>query len=451
MRSIQIHVKNLNQQTAPRFEAVAAALNGVTRVDTWHGRAELAVEDRTDVTAVTNALIAAGFTVREQPAAAVCETPVRSRPRFFELLGIFAILLVVGTLLSKLGLFRTTFSVGSSVSFLSAFTIGLVAAASTCIAVTSGLLLSTTAKFNERFGTKTLALRMAPVGMFVAGRVASYALFGALIGAIGKALTLSPVVYAALTIVAALVMLALGLDMLHILPNWAKKLMPRMPMFLARRIMRKEGSVNPAAPFALGALTFFLPCGFTQALQLYALTTGSALRSGVILLAFALGTAPSLLALGWVSNALKGHAGRVFFKFAGAAVVILGLMNMQNGLTIAGYPITLPRFSAPTAQALSSDPNVTFDGSVQTVRMGVGPGGYSPARFTIRAGVPTRWIVDGTNAAGCQTVLVSRQLGVQKLLARGDNVIEFTAPTPGVYQFSCSMGMYRGTFTAVSS
>ena len=47
----------------------------------------------------------------------------------------------------------------------------------------------------------------------------------------------------------------------------------------------------------LGVATFFLPCGFTQAVQVYALSTGSPLTAGAIMAVFAIGTAPGLLAL----------------------------------------------------------------------------------------------------------------------------------------------------------
>ncbi|NCP77121.1 sulfite exporter TauE/SafE family protein [bacterium] len=41
-----------------------------------------------------------------------------------------------------------------------------------------------------------------------------------------------------------------------------------------------------------GALTFFLPCGFTLAMQAYAITTGSFITGALTMMAFALGTAP---------------------------------------------------------------------------------------------------------------------------------------------------------------
>lgn len=374
-----------------------------------------------------------------------------TRPSLLQLVGLFALVLLIGKILSGLGLLNANLSIGSGMSFGAIFVVGLVAASSSCIAVAGGLLLSSAAKFNERYGSSGPAGRMKPVALFVAGRIAGYAILGGLLGVVGKALSPSPIVTASITVIAALYMLVMGLEMLQIAPAWLKNLTPRMPKSLSNRVLDAEGKEHPLAPFALGAATFFLPCGFTQALQLYALTTGSFATGALSLFAFALGTAPSLLALGWASSSLKGAAGRFFFKFSGALVVVLGLWNVQNGLAIAGYPLRLPKISAPSATqaanpASASDPVPVKDGK-QIVKMKVGAG-YVPNHFTIRAGTPVRWEIDATNGAGCASVLVSRQLGIQKVLEQSaSNVIEFTPNITGEVAFSCSMGMYRGSFT----
>lgn len=375
------------------------------------------------------------------------------RPSFVRLLGLFALVLLLGNIASRLGLLKPNIAFGDAMSVWAIFVIGLVAASSSCIAVTGGLLLSVAAKFNARYGGATTSSRMRPVVLFVVGRVLGYLLLGGSLGVVGKALTPSTGVTAAITILAALYMLIMGLDMLHIAPAFLKRLMPRMPKGIAHRIMDADGKTSPTAPMLFGAATFFLPCGFTQALQLYALTTGSFVDGALALGAFALGTAPALLGLGYASSALKGKTGSFFYQFSGALVIMLGLWNIQNGLTIAGYQVSVPKlsFSGITEAAAldKSDPNVVVKNGVQVVKMSTEPSGYSPNHFTIRAGKPVRWEVDGTNGGGCISVLVSRQLGVQKLLVRGPNVIEFTPKVAGEVPFSCGMGMFRGSFTVL--
>lgn len=375
-----------------------------------------------------------------------------TKPSFLQLVGLFALVLILGKILSSLGLFQTSFSVGTGMSLGAIFIIGLVAASSSCIAISGGLLLSAAARFNERYGSASPMGRMRPVFLFIAGRVAGYSVLGGLLGVIGKILAPSPLFTAFIAILAAVYMVVMGLDMLQIAPQWLKDMMPSMPKSLSHRVMDAEGKESPFMPIALGAATFFLPCGFTQALQLYALTTGSFTTAALSLGVFALGTAPALIALGWASSSLKGKAGRFFFKFSGALVVVLGLWNIQNGLAIAGYPLSLPTFAASTSVTAKQVPDPAdlapiVDGK-QVIKMNVVASGYEPSHFTIRAGTPVRWEIDATNGGGCASVLISRQLGIQKLLGTDpNNVIEFTPSLTGEIPFSCSMGMYRGSFT----
>lgn len=378
-----------------------------------------------------------------------CETPSSSkRPSFGQILGAFASVFLLGWLASKAGLLDMDFAVDGAGGFWAVFMIGLLAAASSCIAVSGGLLLSSAANYNRRYGSADGITRMTPVFMFVAGRTLSYALFGGLIATVGKLLSPSPFFTGGLVVLAAAYMLIMGLDMLKLAPSWLRAIQPRMPKALARRIVDAEGREHPAVPFLLGGATFFIPCGFTQALQIYALTVGSFAQGGMILAAFALGTAPSLLALGWASTALKGKAGERFFRFAGALVVVLGLWNLQNGMTAMGYPIALPSRAAATSAA--EDPNVKVADGVQVIRMrlSVNPA-YKPSdSYTVKAGMPVRLEIEGVGT-GCRGVLMVPKARASVALTRQLNVLEFTPKKPGDYVFSCAMGMFPGIITAI--
>lgn len=78
--------------------------------------------------------------------------------------------------------------------------------------------------------------------------------------------------------------------------------------------------------------------------------------------------------------------------------------------------------------------------------MNVNSYGYSPNSFTVKQGVPVRWVVKGENVFGCQGSLRGSAIGLQKTLQTGENLIEFTPLEEGLIAFSCSMGMFRGNF-----
>ena len=56
--------------------------------------------------------------------------------------------------------------------------------------------------------------------------------------------------------------------------------------------------------------------------------------SALTMLAFALGTLPALLSLSAVTSLTKGPLHRHLLKFAGAAVILLGIVNMRAGLVL---------------------------------------------------------------------------------------------------------------------
>jgi sulfite exporter TauE/SafE len=133
-------------------------------------------------------------------------------------------------------------------------------------------------------------------------------------------------------------MILLGVNLLSIF----KKSTLTLPSNLFAFFRKVEHAT--LAPILIGIGTFFLPCGFTQAMQIASLSSGSFTSGFLIMLAFALGTLPvlSLLSFGSVSFAQSKHA-PLFFKSAGVIVVGLGLFAFLAGL--AGLGIISPLFN----------------------------------------------------------------------------------------------------------
>jgi hypothetical protein len=192
------------------------------------------------------------------------------------------------------------------------------------------------------------------------------------------------------------------------------------------------------AAFLLGAATFFLPCGFTQALQLYVLSKASFTVGALTMLAFAIGTLPALLSLSAISSLAKGAFQKHFLRFAGAAVILLGIFNIQYGLVLTGSETT----KAASAESNAVAAEMQSDGALQRITMKVVELEYTPHQFTVKQGVPVQWWIDGSQAAGCGRVLLAPQLGIRKLLSDSSTtLITFTPKAPGDYAFNCGMGM----------
>jgi sulfite exporter TauE/SafE/copper chaperone CopZ len=325
------------------------------------------------------------------------------------------------------------------------FVIGLVASVSSCMAVTGGLVVAASAAYANAIPELTPAQRFMPHLWFNAGRIAAYAGFGALIGLIGASLMLSPLVSAALTILASVLMMAVGLQMIGLLPPLSRWL--QLPRGAQQRIHDLASRNSGVAALMLGAATFFLPCGFTLALQLYVLSQGSAAHGALTMLVFALGTLPALVSLAAVSF-FGARLRTVTFRLAGAAIVVLGLFNIQYGFVQAtnGNATPIPFISQADAQAASSQP-------AQVVEMVIDGIEYRPNRFTVKVGVPVQWRIDARHAEGCGRILVARAIGLTKFLpVDKTEVITFTPLRAGEIAFNCSMGMMspNSGFTVVN-
>ena len=239
-------------------------------------------------------------------------------------------------LLQKLGLVNLVTT--SEVSYGTAFLIGMIASVSTCMAVVGGLVLSMSANYAKE-GDK-----VRPQVLFHAGRLISFFVLGGAIGVLGSAFQLSIFGTAILSGIVALVLLILGLNLLDVFP-WAKRLQPTLPGLVGKRVHGLKRINHTLTPFLIGAATFVLPCGFTQSMQLYALTTGSFGTGALTMFVYALGTLPVLALLSFSSLTIHTKArSSIFFKTAGLVVIFFGLFNLHNSLVVAGIIPSLISF-----------------------------------------------------------------------------------------------------------
>lgn len=335
---------------------------------------------------------------------------------------------------------------GHPTSLVTVLIIGLTAGFSTCMALIGGLVLGTATRFAQKHPQATTAARFTPHVWFNAGRIISYTVFGGIIGGVGSFFQFSGFSLGLLTLAVALVMLTLGMQLTGLFPR-LDGVKFTLPKGIGRLLGFKDQNVSEyshANSFLMGGSTFFLPCGFTQAMQLYAMSSGNIVTGALIMGVFAIGTAPGLLGIGGLTSVLRGVFAQKFFKFAGVAVVLLSLFNMNNAFNLIGWN--------PVNVLAATNLNTSVrEGEVQTVRMTQDGRGYSPNTFTIIKGVPVKWIVNSTDVNSCASSIIVSQIGVRKNLHPGENIIEFTPKEAGTINFSCTMGMYRGTFTVVDS
>ncbi len=348
----------------------------------------------------------------------------------------FLILAVLYFAARGLGLFNLDVNTGDA-SYFVVLMVGLVAGVSTCMALVGGLVLGISARHAEAHPEITAKQKFTPHLYFNLGRILGFGFLGGVLATVGKVAQPSAGTLGLMTVIIGGVMIFLGLKLIEIFPALKEKsisLPKGISKFLG--INKEQKEYSHKGSFITGALTFFLPCGFTQAMQLYAVSSGSFLSGAAIMALFALGTAPGLLGIGGLASVFEGKKARVFFAATGIAVIILGWMNISNGSQLV--------FQGKAQNTVAGTSSSSTD--VQEVKMTQASSGYSPSTLTVEKGKKVKWVITSTNQFSCASSIVMPKYGISKNLVKGENIIEFTPTETGEIPFSCSMGMYRGKF-----
>lgn len=309
-----------------------------------------------------------------------------------------------------------------------------------CIAMCGGINLSQCVGCADK-GSNNVTYKFKPSFLYNLGRVTSYTILGGIVGSLGSVISVTLQGKALISIIAGIFMMIMGMNMISIIPS-LRKMMPRLPQNLTRKIARKR---NENGPFIVGLLNGFIPCGPLQAMQLYALGTGSFFTGAVSMFLFSLGTVPLMFAFGAFSSLLNSKFKNQMMKVSAMLVMILGLVMSNRGLSLAGInladkilsPVGISlEESKPSSQAMMVE-------DYQTVTTILDSGSYEP--ITVYAGVPLKWtIVAGSGSLnGCNNEIIIPEYGYQKKLALGDNLIEFTPKNTGTITYTCWMGMIR--------
>lgn len=377
---------------------------------------------------------------------------------FFLFIAVFLILLIDQ---NSFGFLRSL-SISSDSSLFVFFLFGIVASLSTCAALVGGIILAMSRQWLDEFSKNdTLFEKAKPHIIFNIGRLISYSFFGALLGLIGSRIEISYRLSSLLTLGISLVMIAIGFQLIGL--PFAKKFRLTLPKNFTKKIANEKNFNGRFMPAVLGALTFFLPCGFTIAAQGAALLSGSIFRGSLIMFLFALGTLPFLLLLGLTSASFfsREKFAKTFSIIAGMIIIFFAGVNINSQLNVLNLPSIndISIFRSNDSGSIKDskiikkfDENMApvIDGK-QILKMSASSSGYSPNHFKVRSGVPVRWEISDIGTNGCTSAVIAKGLfnGQIKLTHGEISIKEFTPILPGIYKFSCWMGMVTGTIEVI--
>ncbi|MCL1947302.1 MAG: sulfite exporter TauE/SafE family protein [Chitinivibrionia bacterium] len=390
------------------------------------------------------------------------------------------------------------------------FVIGLITSVH-CIAMCGGINLSQSIPLPQESAQNENQSKISafiPAFMYNSGRVVSYTAIGFVLGFVGMLfggdgsnVGLSVTTQGTLKLVAGVFMVIMGINMLNIFP-WMRSIIPGMPKIFNGKI--NIGKKTPAGvrPLIVGLLNGFMPCGPLQSMQIVALVSANPLAGAFSMFLFSLGTVPLMLGLGSVVSALGRKFTANVMAIGATLVVVLGLAMLSQGTSLSGIMpsdmLTVLIVALCVIGIVSGVPykkqyfkiasvSVSFLAAVivliafHHVNVGAAPVSASnsgaakketaksaskvqiinstlyPNRYpniTVQAGTPVKWIIDAPQGSinGCNDRINIREYGIMNYKFKyGENVIEFTPTQTGRVQYSCWMGMIRGTITVVDS
>jgi uncharacterized protein len=224
-----------------------------------------------------------------------------------------------------------------------AFVTGLISSFGHCLGMCGGIVAIFSSRqaaqvpgAEQKPGIMTRIKSFLPLHM---GRITTYTIIGALIGLAGTLLDKAGGMLGwqgAFSILVGVAMLVVSLSLMGVLPPiemaMASLSKGSSPMRRMRGLMGKHSFVTNAA---LGLLWGLLPCGLVFAMLVLAARTHTVWGGALTMLAFGLGTIPTLLGFGLAANLLSPRLRGRLQIVAGFLILLFAVQTILRGLAIA--------------------------------------------------------------------------------------------------------------------
>lgn len=211
--------------------------------------------------------------------------------------------------------------------FWTAFTLGLIGSTH-CLGMCGPIALAIPMTTSQRFQMAFQALK------YNLGRVATYALLGAVFGLLGMGVALAGFQKGFSIIVGVLLLFAAFFSL-----NWESKLTNKSPLrhffnFIKKQIGKLLSNRPRQAHFLIGVFNGFLPCGMVYLAIAGAITTGDVLNGMLFMTLFGLGTMPLMLGIMLLGNVVKPSFRNILRSIAPFIMVAFAILLIARGLNV---------------------------------------------------------------------------------------------------------------------
>ena len=345
-----------------------------------------------------------------------------------EFIIIFVSLLLLVFLIKKIfgyNIFNVIPTINNDITYGMLFITGLLTSIH-CISMCGAINLMTTFNRENKVNLKR------PI-LYNLGRLISYTLLGGIVGLIGSIISVNETINGLIIITASVIMLLMSLSMLNIIKF-------KLPKFI-----KFKNNIKTSNSFIVGLLNGFMPCGPLQAMQVYALSTGSFIKGSLSMFLFCLGTIPLMLGVGVIFNIVKGRTRIILNKIASVLILLLSLAMLFRGLNTTGinFNSISNNYENYTASTIYPD--------YQEVKINLSYGSYDD--IIVQKGKKVKLIINVQEKylTGCNNVVMISAFNIKQELKVGENIIEFTPDEVGTYSMSCWMNMITNNIKVIDN
>lgn len=424
MKKIYVRIEGIScDHCRQKITSNLLELNNVKNI-TFHGNiAEVQYERVIDKNKVINKIIQIDYYTDLEMISDNIKK-IKKNITFIELIIITLILLLIVIMVNNIfgfNIFNMIPTVNSNVTYLMLFVTGLLTSIH-CISMCGAINLMASYSYKKNFKKPIL---------YNLGRMISYTLLGGIVGLIGSIFQLNTYIQGIVIILASVIMLLMSLNMMG---------------FLNFKIKEKVNfiTLKNNSSFIIGLLNGFIPCGPLQAMQLYALSTGSFVYGALSMFLFCLGTIPLILFVGMLSNLLKKKHQRTLSKISIVLILILSIVMLNRGLLGIGIDISnafKPNYDNYLKAEIKDD--------YQYVEFDLTYKGYQD--IIVQEGIPVKMIIKAKEGAltGCNNAIKINAFNIQSDLTIGENEIIFIPNKIGSFTYTCWMNMLKNKIVVV--
>ncbi len=236
----------------------------------------------------------------------------------------------------------------STITLLAALIAGLAASAH-CFAMCGGIASAlglhakhTPPPHGGGWGWRLLPRAYGIATLYQFGRLSGYTIAGAVCGFVGSqasALFDFMRLGTILRIASGVLIVLLGLRLLSRWNalQWIERLGARFWIRLRPLVQHASSRSGVTKPLAMGLLWSLLPCGLVYSMLMFAAMSADALRGALIMLAFGLGTLPSMLSMSLLAARIQSYMSRPSARYvSGTLMMCFGVWMIIAAASMTG-------------------------------------------------------------------------------------------------------------------